>query len=486
MNSAWIALSKSTKFITKNSYITLILFCLIISPVVQAKVNCEAEFSYSFLQTQSPENMLYFIEKDSQAEAGKEAKEMFFKQNPQYALYLHSGNFEDYEPIVQEVVFKYVIEGMESKEKFLESLAANVGSFVILSSKKDSNTPDFYIMDKADKVKYQGIGIDTMLERRPLETPRVMADWIIDGLTNTDEVFLNVMGVENVTPKTFYRASALGYPISSEITFQTPWGEVTKNAGDDIWLIVNEVGEPYVVTAENHEVGSDNFQRPEGHISIDDNDKEVQSRGDMLNRIAQRLTIAEEYNKVPYLGYKITSTNIDDYPKLIQEAIINKLGAVDNTKYTSYLAENVGSAFSIQYKKDGTPDFYIIGKDDYNSDGYQKISPLEVERDNRKLVDTFKSNPEFAALFDAQDENIVGILKTEKIKLFRMSDLGYSIDDLVRIMPEWNWPQDKPAGQDAWLVINENANPYMVNADVAEGETYDPETTLPINYVPAN
>ena len=61
--------------------------------------------------------------------------------------------------------------------------------------------------------------------------------------------------------------------------------------------------------------------------------------------------------------------------------------------------------------------------------------------------------------------------------MISMAELGYDVAEKVTIESPWG-KQDKPAGQDAYLVFDEGKDQYyMVNIDA--------ETGYPIKYVPA-
>lgn len=173
---------------------------------------------------------------------------------------------------------------------------------------------------------------------------------------------------------------------------------------------------------------------------------------------------------VPILGYEILIDQINDFPDIIR----NALGAVDDTGYTDeYLSKNRGSIVALQMKGD-SPDFYIIGKETYDSK-YSPVDISEVQNKNSKLMKKLFAISGFKNLFQREQDKFRGALKTVQVEMIKMSEIGYCIDKIVTIQSPWG-KQTKPSGQDAYLVFDEGKDMYyMVNSD---------SSGLPINYVP--
>lgn len=171
----------------------------------------------------------------------------------------------------------------------------------------------------------------------------------------------------------------------------------------------------------------------------------------------------------PVFGYRITSGKFEDIPLTIRQ----HLGDVDQTKYTpDYLEQNIGSVFALQMNGDKA-DFYVIGKATFDTK-YVAVDAEQVAQKNGKYFG--KLAQQVPELFEADDANLVAVLKMTPVPMVKMSDLGYGIQSKVTIESPWG-EQTKPAGQDAFLVFDESKNQfYMVNVG-ADG--------LPLSYVPA-
>ena len=198
----------------------------------------------------------------------------------------------------------------------------------------------------------------------------------------------------------------------------------------------------------------------------------VQSQKDLGERVEAAKPAATAFVKDrPILGWKIDVTTIDDLPSFIRE----HLGSVDETGYDAdYLERNMGSIIALQMNDDG-PDFYIIGKSTYEN-SYEEVPVAEVAEKNGELVEQLNGLPDLRDRIRRADPNLVGARKTEPVDMIAMSDIGYDVGDEVSISASWG-TQTKPAGQDAFLVVDESKDQYyLINVD---------ERGLPMGYVRA-
>jgi hypothetical protein len=198
----------------------------------------------------------------------------------------------------------------------------------------------------------------------------------------------------------------------------------------------------------------------------------VQDQQMLTSRVAEHSPQKETYIKDrPILGWHLASDKLADIPAPIREA----LGSVDSTGYDAdYLAKNKGSIIALQMSKDGT-DFYIIGKETFDSK-YELVALGDVEEKNNRLVERLEMAPEVQQMFNERAAGLVGALKTTPVEMIRVSALGYELETELTIQAPWG-TQTKPSNSEAFLVWDSGENQYyMVNAG-SDGN--------PSNYIPA-
>ena len=199
----------------------------------------------------------------------------------------------------------------------------------------------------------------------------------------------------------------------------------------------------------------------------------VQSQADLKGRMDAAKPATHGFVKdAPILGYRITNNRFDEPPEVLRQ----HLGATDQTQYTpEYLGQNIGSIIALQMNG-AKPDFYVIGKGTFDQK-YRSVPASEVGAKNAKLMKGLMGVEGIDTLVKSGDPNVVGALKTVPVEMVRMSEIGYSVEQEVKIQSPWG-EQTKPAGKDAFLVWDAGQNQYyMVNTD---------NTGLPISYVSAN
>ncbi len=197
-----------------------------------------------------------------------------------------------------------------------------------------------------------------------------------------------------------------------------------------------------------------------------------QSQIELQNRIVERAPHVLKFVKEkPIVGWKLTSDRIEDIPTAIRE----RLGDVDSTKYSrAYLAENKGTIIALQM--DGEkPDFYIIKKAAYEAH-YEEVDVTQTLQNHAALATWVKAQPQLAEKFTANSGAVVGARKTVVVEMMKLSDLGYSTDQLVTIQSPWG-TQTKPAGQDGYLAVDATSGEYYLINQGSSGH--------PLNYVPA-
>lgn len=197
----------------------------------------------------------------------------------------------------------------------------------------------------------------------------------------------------------------------------------------------------------------------------------VQSQSELKSRIAERVPRFVDYVKEkPLVGWTLKRSDLDDVPEVVR----TQLGAVDSTKYSpSFLADNRGTIIALQM--DGSkPDFYIIRKAAFDTQ-YEEVELEQALQKNPALTAWVKAQPGLAEDFEAHKDMLQGAHKAMPVKMIKLSDLGYSIDQPVTIQSPWGG-QTKPAGEDAYLALDVLSNDYYLVNQGDEGN--------PLSYVP--
>ena len=175
----------------------------------------------------------------------------------------------------------------------------------------------------------------------------------------------------------------------------------------------------------------------------------------------------------PILVYKFSETSIAELPEAIAP-FLDKAGTMDATEYAEdYLKKNLGGAIALQMNGD-VPDFYVISKDAFQS-SYTESSFDDFAAKNTKTYTGLKNYLDFDGLDESKGQ-FIAVLKTKKVPMIKMSDLGIAIQDQATIESPWG-EQTKPAGKEAYLVYDKKRDQYyMVNVDPSGN---------PSNYIPA-
>ncbi|MFA5143447.1 MAG: hypothetical protein WC522_04685 [Candidatus Omnitrophota bacterium] len=390
----------------------------------------------------------------------------FVKDAPILGYRITSDRFEDLPEQIRSRI------GAVDQTKYTpEYLRANMGSIIALQV-KDDGTADFYIVgkDTFDK-KYKLVAASEVGTKNKKLFGKVTAIEGMKALVESGNA--NIVGALKTVPVQMTKMSEIGYATGAEAVIQSPWGEQTKPAGQDAYLVFDEGQDMYYM------VNSDTNGLPISYVPLTVRDTAmqmpvagVQSQDTLKMMIAASSPASYGFVKdAPILGYRITSDRFEDLP----EQIRSRIGAVDQTKYTpEYLRANMGSIIALQVKDDGTADFYIVGKDTFDKK-YKLVAASEVGTKNKKLFGKVTAIEGMKALVESGNANIVGALKTVPVQMTKMSEIGYATGAEAVIQSPWG-EQTKPAGQDAYLVFDEGQDMYyMVNSDT---------NGLPISYVP--
>jgi hypothetical protein len=165
----------------------------------------------------------------------KPTKLTFVKDAPVLGYQIKSDKFED----IPEAIRKHL--GAVDKTKYTpEYLKENIGSVIALQMNGDK--PDFYIIgkDTYDK-KYKNVPYAEVAQKNAKYFGRVSSQ--ISGIGNPTEN--GVVAMLKTTPTEMIRMSELGYAANAEVKIQSPWGEQTKPAGQDAFLVWDDGKKQY-------------------------------------------------------------------------------------------------------------------------------------------------------------------------------------------------------------------------------------------------
>ena len=128
--------------------------------------------------------------------------------------------------------------------------------------------------------------------------------------------------------------------------------------------------------------------------------------------------------------------------------ILGKLNDVDAATFAE------SAAVSLQFTREGEPNFYLIGADVYK-DLYKQVKLEEVTLKNSELW--------AAASHYFQDGFPPGTtagLKLGFVEMVSTTDLGFPKSEELTIRAPWGQQQTKEAGDEAWIV-KENENKFL-------------------------
>lgn len=200
----------------------------------------------------------------------------------------------------------------------------------------------------------------------------------------------------------------------------------------------------------------------------------VQTQNDMRSRVASANPKQYRFIKdAPVLAFRLSGSVTD-----IPATIANKLGVVDQTGYTQEFLDLVANGGAIMLQMNGdTPDFYPVKREVFEQN-YKIVSVADVRTKNSKLMGQISGVEGMKDITEAGNANLVGALRTRPTNMIKMSEVGYPVEAEVQIEAPWGGTQTKPAGQDAYLVLEADKNQYyMVNTDA---------NANPISYVPSD
>jgi hypothetical protein len=179
---------------------------------------------------------------------------------------------------------------------------------------------------------------------------------------------------------------------------------------------------------------------------------------------------AKFVKNMPIAVYPLNEQSLASMPP----TILAEMGSLDKGTYgphgnkDAFLKTNFGGAMALQVAH-GKLDAYPIPAEQYTSK-YKAVSLEEMQTKNPKNATALSE-----ILGDLSNiPGACGALKTVPTEMVLASDLGFPLENLLKIEAPWGGDQTKDAGKDAYLVACDA--PYLVNLD---------ELGLPVAYIMA-
>lgn len=175
----------------------------------------------------------------------------FVKDLPILGWSITSNRFED----LPEAIRVYL--GDVDQTKYTkEYLGKNVGSVVALQMSKTG--PDFYIIGKqVFDSKYEIVDVANVINKNSKLIKRLKnAPIILKMLENRNPA---LVGALKIAPVEMIKLSEIGYAISEQVVIQSPWGEQTKTAGQEGFLVFDESQNQYYMVNQDEDGNPINY-----------------------------------------------------------------------------------------------------------------------------------------------------------------------------------------------------------------------------------
>jgi len=177
--------------------------------------------------------------------ASAPAKEAFIKDQPILGWTIASDVFDDIPAAIRDHLGSVDQTGYTA-----EYLAENAGSIVALQMTGDG--PDFYIIGKPTFLeKYSVVGVDDVIAKNAKLMQRLAG--LPDVMSLVDARAPSIVGALKSTPVEMVRMSTIGYDMQSEVTILAPWGEQTKPAGQEAFLVFDEGEKQYYMVNQGED-----------------------------------------------------------------------------------------------------------------------------------------------------------------------------------------------------------------------------------------
>lgn len=173
----------------------------------------------------------------------KPEAEAYIKDRPILGWELTSDQFDDIPDVIRENLGSVDATGYDQAY-----LAENTGSIIALQFQKDG--PDFYIIGKGTfDEKYELVSLEDVATKNTRLIERLELAPAVK--TMFDEQAPGLVGALKTTPVEMLRVSDLGYATGEALTIQAPWGEQTKPADADAFLVWDDgENQYYMVNAD--------------------------------------------------------------------------------------------------------------------------------------------------------------------------------------------------------------------------------------------
>ena len=169
----------------------------------------------------------------------------YIKDRPILGWTLDSGQIENLPEAIQSAL------GSVDKTGYTpEYLAENIGSIVALQM--TGSGPDFYIIGKETfDSSYQTVEVEQVIEKNQKLIGRLEGVPEVMELLNSRHP--SIVGALKTVPVDMIRFSDIGYGIDETITIQAPWGEQTKPAGKEGFLIFDTSEDQYYMVNQGED-----------------------------------------------------------------------------------------------------------------------------------------------------------------------------------------------------------------------------------------
>jgi len=164
------------------------------------------------------------------AQSKNPPQHVFIKDAPVFGYRITSGRFEDIPLTIRQHL------GAVDQTKYTpEYLEQNIGSVFALQMNGDK--ADFYVIGKATfDAKYAAVSAEQVAQKNGKYLGK-LAQQVPELFAIADA---NLVAVLKMTPVPMVRMSDMGYALESKVTIESPWGEQTKPAGQDAFLVFDE------------------------------------------------------------------------------------------------------------------------------------------------------------------------------------------------------------------------------------------------------
>jgi hypothetical protein len=260
-------------------------------------------------------------------------------------------------------------------------------------------------------------------------------------------------------------------PLGSDSNVANPAAEPPTKTLAEIVALIKTAG-PAELEATLSEITLGNYVKlQEAMASFEESqvDSAMVPQTKLKELIVNSSTITKTkfVKNVPIAVYPLNVESLASMPSLILEG----MGELDKATYPNkdaYLKANLGGAMALQVAH-GKLDAYPIPADQYTSN-YKAVSLEEMQQKNPKNATALSG-----ILGDLSTiPGVCGALKTVPTEMVLASDLGFPLNNLLKIEAPWGGDQTKDAGKDAYLVVCDA--PYLINLD---------ELGLPVAYTTA-